>query len=428
MKIKYLLLILFTTLLFSCKKTIEDVSPYTFDVSTLQTQDAKLLFIIKDHTQLGTSTNRLVKIKADDTVQEINLTDVNGTGVADKLRPLCLSNANPDFMLISMARGGDSPVDGYLINKSTGALISIAGFGGAPAFIEFGTLMNNRLSYFDGSSFLYFKTTSLPNSGSIVRVSTVNPNYITGQKMLPDTVYRVESFAVDADKNIIVNMIGQSLGQSKFVVFNSNNTTFMPDIYGATTYWVGATGKFNYNGLGGYLKQVTYNDVSNTFTFSDYKNLFQNGINTQLFNHKSYKVIYSGKFILVNDGKVYELENGTNPPKVISTINIANQQSVSHSQTNGLVFIAGENASGQQTIFRINLASNYSYTTYPTPGKYNFSEIEAFEDGTVYATAKRNSDGKYVILKFAPDGTETLLDETLNKKGIWLEKVSEFTN
>ncbi len=428
MKIKYLLIIAFIPLLFSCKKTKEDVSPYTFNISSLQTQDAKLIFIIKDENQLGSATNRLVKIKSDDSVEEINLTDVNGTGVSDKLRPLYLSNANPDFMLISMAREGDDPVDGYLINKSTGALTSISEYGGAPAFQERGTLMNNRLSYFDGSSFLYFKTTKLLSSrGSIVRVSTVNPNYITGQNMLPDTVYRVESFAVDADKNILVSMLGQS-GQSKFVVFNSNNTTEILDDFAVETYWVGATGKFNYNGIGAYLKQVTYDNVSNTFTFSDYKNLSQNGINTQLYNQESYKVIYSGKFILVSNGKVYELENGTNPPKVISTINIANQQSVSHSQTNGLVFIAGENASGQQTIFRINLASNYSYTTYPTPGKYNFSEIEAFEDGTVYATAKRNSDGKYVILKFAPDGTETLLDETLNKKGIWLEKVTEFTN
>ena len=33
-----------------------------------------------------------------------------------------------------------------------------------------------------------------------------------------------------------------------------------------------------------------------------------------------------------------------------------------------------------------------------------------------------------MILKFAADGTETLLDETLNRKGICLEKVTEFTN
>jgi hypothetical protein len=102
----------------------------------------------------------------------------------------------------------------------------------------------------------------------------------------------------------------------------------------------------------------------------------------------------------------------------INTVPIIKTKWVDHSKALGHMYVAGESASGLETIFNIDL-SNYSYKTYPEAGKYSFYEIEAFEDGTIYATAKRKSDNKNVILKFAPDGTETVLYDNLGtKKGV----------
>jgi len=430
MKTKLILFLLLAYAVSSCKNKGEDVSPYTFNVNSISTQDVKLFFIIKDETVPGTSTSRLVKIKSDDTVESMELKDANGNAVSDKLRPVALSNANPDFMLMSFAREGDAAVSGYLVNKRTGGITAIDQIsGGAPTSEYYGTHLNYPLSYYDGSNYLYFIAKKGISQKTLVRVSTVNPNYIAGINMLPDSVLFMNSFGVDADKNIMVSTTVQTANgtfKDYFYVFNSSSSAILP-ISARSSYWVGPTGNFNYL-VPAATKTTKVMYSNNSFSFTPDIDLAANNISSYFNNRESYRISFGDKFIMVSGAKIVELDNAANTPKQITTVPVSNQKWVDHSQTNGLIFIAGENASGQQTIFKIDIATNYAYTTYPTPGKYNFYEIEAFEDGTVYATAKRNSDGKYVILKFAPNGTETLLNETLNKQGIWLEKVTEFTN
>lgn len=411
----------------SCKKPAEDVSPYSFNVNQFATSDAKLLVIVKDENILNSQTNRLVKIKADGAVEQLTLTDASGNNVSERLRPLALSNANPDFMLISFAREGDAPVDGYLIKKATGALSSVGGFGGPPTYNDQPSInLRHPFSYYDGNSYLYFMSgVGIANTRkSIVRLSTVNSNAVSGQKIFSDTISFIDKIAVDAAHNLMFSY--HDAGNIQHIVYNENTAAIIPE--DISSFWTGSTGNFNFTNKEGYLKEIIYNTGTNTFAFTNAKKLSDYNISTTYFpNDKSYTITYSEKFIMISDGKVYELDNAAHIPKEISGINITNQKDVTHSQSNGLVFVAGENSAGLETIHKINL-TNYAVTTYPTPGKYKFYEIEAFEDGTVYATAKRNSDGKNVILKFDANGTETLLDDTINLKGIWLQKVTEFVN
>ncbi len=431
MKTRFIVLSLVACSTFlSCKKKEEEVDPYAFSFNTVPVKDAKLFFIGKEETELQTSTNRLYAIKEDGSVEQLILKDGGGTDVSEKMRPLTIANATPDYMLLSFARQGNVPANGYLLKKTDSSLVTVDGYGGPPKTTN-NDLLSQQDVVYNGSNQLYFLSARDVVRNAVVRLSLGNPAFITGKNLVSDSIYMVNTFEPDADGNIMA-WVTIGFGKNKTIVFNSTAAAIVPDA-GNNAYWTGMDGSFRYRSTDDHIKKVSFDANTNTFSFINSVDLKANNINDFLSRFQSYKIIYADKLVMFTyvgstaTANMYELENTSNTPEQITSVPFKAVHAIDHLKNSQTIFLAAEDASGFQTIYKINASNNYSYTTYSaTTGKYKFYEIEAFEDGTLYATAKRNSDGKNVILKYDASGIETLLDQTLDVKGFSLEKVSEF--
>jgi hypothetical protein len=411
----------------SCKKE-KDVDPYEFTVNEISIKDStKLLFATTpEESNLGMAdSNELFQISSKDLVSKFKINSSTGNNVSSMFKPAKLSNVSEKYFMMTISRNTGSGSEGYLLNKSTNELISISPNRKVPVNGGFADILNHPFTLNDGKGSVYYIAYDVSNgNSSLAKININNPSASTITYLTPDSIKRVTSFDVDKDGNIMADVDGVSR-KRWFMVFNANTMKIVPDFY-PNQYFVGPNGYFYYP-ANGYMKKCEYNSGSG-FSFSNYYDLLNNGLNSNFYRENLYRIQLSDKLVVLNDNTFFEFSNTANTIKKNTSVPLLKTKWIDHSKALGHLYVAGESASGQETIFNIDL-SNYSYTTYPAPGKYNFYEIEAFEDGTIYATAKRKSDSKNVVLKFAPDGTETVLyDQLGTKKGIWLEKVTEYVN
>lgn len=423
MKVFYLFpFLIFLLAINSCKpKEVKD--PTEFEISNIPIQDSAKLMLVVTGDIDGLTDNELFVITSKDKVKKQSLNNTSGSDASEILRPDIIANATPEYMIVTFTRSSQGGAyEGYFIHKKTGKLISLGERTEIPEVRSFATTKNHILCQYDGQRYLYYTQSPMNTYHQLIKYDMQT---LTKMNILKDSIAKVASFEVDKEGNIMADVDAKS-GKRRFQVFNNNVTQEVPDFY-PNQYFVGLSGSF-YLKTSGSLKKCTYDATNKVFNFNKIVDLTTDKLNMNFYRDYLYKVIHQDKLIVLNDISLFELDNQAHNPKYISTIPLMKTIWVDHSKALGHLYVAGESASGQETIFNIDL-SNYSYTTYPQAGKYSFYEIEAFEDGTIYATAKRKSDSKNVILKFAPDGTETVLyDQLGTKKGVWLEKVTEFVN
>lgn len=413
---------------FACKKKEDVKEIYEFDINQIAIQDsAKLLMILTEESNTlstnGAGTQLYMITKSDKVVQR-TLSKTTGEDVSSVMKPGFIANATPNYILAGFSRFDAIADEAYLIDKKTGKLNQIGNRSHIPAFSSFATLKNNLICKYDGQKYLYYKTSSGISDCEFIKLDVKT---LTLENILPDSVNVVTSFDVDAQGNILADM-DYINGKRKFVAFKNKIINYLPNNNFKRGYWVANDGIFRNVTLDGNIEKIEFDETLQKFNNTKEIRLLDFSIVNNFNRDECYRVSYSDKTIMVSANEIFELYPVEKKIKQITTVPIVSVKWVDHSNVLGHLYVAGESASGQETIFNIDL-SNYSYKTYPVSGKYSFYEIEAFEDGTIYATAKRKSDGKNVVLKFAPDGTETVLyDQLGTKKGVWLEKVTEYTN
>jgi len=413
MKIYYTFsFILFLFLFSSCKKDKEEVVQ---TLSKLDLSDAKVLFLVGN---AYANTSELMKIKTDGTIEKVKMIDQNGDELKEYLHPQIISNANPNFILLALSDRLSNKV-GYLIKKSDGTITKVLNDFGYPDPNP-NNLRNNSVSTVDGSYNIYYK--SILNSvTSVVKINTVNPNLVSVQRLTPSND-NVVQFDIDAWDNILYYTLES--GITRRIKKGTGGLLSAPTDLKHYAFWTGKDGNFYYLTFSSSykIKKATYDDVNDVFSFSDY----YSGTQTWAVDISStYRLEYGGKLVLITASEILEIENSTNVPAHITSVPVSNIKVVGKSVINGNLYVVGD-AAGGQTIFKIDLNNNYSYTTLFTAGKYDIYDMEVFEDGTIYFSALRMSDTKYVFVKIAADGTETVLDSTLDKKGIFMEKATEY--
>lgn len=423
---KFFLIISCVVTFIGCKK--KEVDPSAFDFNHIDIKDStQLIFIQCDESKTilaNTDGNELYAISKTGKVSKISLNNTKGGDVSDVLIPGQIANATPKYMLVNFTRNGSgSPSEGYLWDKQTGEVTTIGGRFTGPVPFN-GRSKTNPFAYYDGSKYLYFG--ARPNSiMDYVGVARLDVNSKSKENIINDSIQRYEAFDVDKDRNFLTDPLWTDVAKRRMTVFN--NTTKYTFPFVCVEFWVANDGNFRYR-LNNKVYLLKYDSPSKKFVTTEEIDMSNIVLDRQLYKEDCYIVYYNNKTIIVRDYEILEFDHVAKKVKEISTVPLLKSKWLDHSKALGHLYVAGESASGQETIFNIDL-SNYSYTTYPQAGKYSFYEIEAFEDGTIYATAKRKSDSKNVILKFAPDGTETVLyDQLGTTKGVWLEKVTEFVN
>ncbi len=410
----------------ACKnKKKEEVDPTVFTINNINIKDStKLMFVLSDESAnpANATGNKLYMISKLDKVSEINLSNTSGGDVNEILQPGQISNATPKYMLVNFTRATGTPSEAYFIDKKTGALTQIGDNFYSP-ILPGGNPLNSPFCKFDGNKSLYYVTTPPYSSKEFIKLDV---STFTKTNLLPDSVLRFQKFDIDNQGNIIAMALMKNNTNQIFAI-NGTTSKVLSNNFMYGGFWVANDGVFRLCAKDT-VSKLEYNSANKKFVITPEISMVDNSITTNFYTEDIYRVYYSNKTILVNKEKIFEFDHIAKKVKLISSIPIIKTKYVDHSNTLGHVYVAGESSSGQETIFNIDL-SNYSYKAYPESGKYTFYEIEAFEDGTIYATAKRKIDNKNVVLKFAPDGTETVLyDQLGTKKGVWLEKVTEFTN
>lgn len=408
----------------ACKKKETVNNPTVFDVKQINIQDsAKLMFVLtSEDPLLGNATgNSLYMITTKDKIKQVPLTQTNGSDVSNVLRPGQLANATPKYMLANFARPDGMPAEAYLIDKKTGVLTQIGERYSTPTYISY-YKRNNVLSKYDGTNILYTVTPSFDP----VKFTKLNPNTLVKSNLEIDSLNQLSAFELDAQGNALASVWVRGGKGAVLYATNGSKAQILPTKYKDGIFWVANDGVFRiYDN--DTIHKLSYDNTQSKFIMSSELLLSDNGVSISLDNRYLYKVANNNKTILVTQNEIYEFDHTAKKVKKVTSVNSTNIKWVDHSSSLGHLYLAAETSAGQETIFDVDLSS-YSHKMLATTGKYLFYEIESFEDGTIYATAKRLSDSKFVILKFKSDGTEVLLDDKQTQRGVWLEKVTEFTN
>lgn len=408
----------------ACKKKEVVNNPTIFDVNQINIQDsAKLMFVLTSEDPLlgNAAGNSLYMITTKDKIKQVPLTQTNGSDVSNVLRPGQLANATQKYMLANFSRSGGNPNEAYLIDKKTGVLTQIGDRSSTPTYINY-YQRNNILCKSDGSN-LFYKITPQIDPLEIIKL---NVGTLVKTHLELDSLNSVTGLDIDAQGNVLAAVWFQ--GSKPNVVYASNGIVSqkLADKYKNATFWVANDGVFRVY-RSDTLHKLSYDNTQSKFIMTPELLLSDNGLNVSFDSRYLYRLAYNNKTVVVTQKEVYEFDHSAKKVKKVTSINSTNIKWVDHSSTLGHLYLAAETSAGQETIFDVDLSS-YSHKTLTTTGKYLFYEIEAFEDGNIYATAKRLSDSKFVILKFKSDGTEVLLDDKQTQRGVWLEKVTEFTN
>jgi hypothetical protein len=404
-----------TILMGSCKKKDEDAK-VSQTISKIDISGAKILFFTEEN---GGKGNRLMKIKSDGTIETVKMLDQSGNEMKEYPIPQVLSNANLNFLLLSTSGTSNVyPDQGFLVKKQDGSITSLSNYG-VPYYENRYGRRNNKVNLTDVSDNIYYR--GIKGGGiSVVKLNTVNPSYVTGQIITPSDE-RVNDFDLDVYGNVLYDAFNTSTNVFR-IKKSTGGLVNMPSNFLSEYYWIGTDGNFNYNVISGSdINSSNFDQISDVF---DFKKRISTLSKISLKRTTLYTLPYSDKLIAITDSKIYELENSTNTPKEITSVPVSNIKVVGKSLVNGDLYIVGDN--GGQTILKIDLNNNYSYTKLLTSGKYDIYDMEVFEDGTVYFSALRMSDSKNVFVKIDDAGTETLLNETLNQKGIFMEKATEY--
>lgn len=375
---------------------------------------AEILVVIGENLAFD---NRLCKITSNNTIDTINFS--TGSGSSIKLNALSLSNGTPEYIPLVFSIRGNAPEDAYLLNRNNFSLIPIRQYG-IPQVNGIGNKMN-PVTYYDGKSSLYYGAWASYTSYNIVKLDLNHAPNITGSYVLPDTTY-MYNYDVDKYGNVITYFQGNNSGlrynrivkmDGKLYDYNSPCLTSL--------FWMEIDSTVaQYDFCNQNFTKAIYNLSVQDFSI----NSFMTNVYRLFDSRVSYRVIYNNKMIWI-DSEIFEWTVSATSPAQITSIPFTSIKLVDHTQSNGVLYFSGNDASGQETIFKVNL-SNYSYTTISDPGKYSFNCIETMNDGTIYASATRVSDGKNVFVKFSSSGVETLLDETINRKALYMTKVNEY--
>lgn len=408
----------------ACKKKETVNNPIVFDVNKISIQDsAKLMFVLGNENQLlgNTANNSLYMVTTSDKIKQVPLTQTNGSDVSSILRPGQLANISSKYMLANFSRTNSSPSESYLIDKKTGVLTQIGDRSSTPVFFNY-LERNQILCKSDGINLLY-TVSPIAEPMEIIRL---NIGSLSKKHLELDSINSISGIEVDGEGNLLAGVWFQSSKPNVLYVSNGAKEQILPSRFKDSPFWVANDGIFRIY-KSDTLHKLSYDNTQSKFVMTTELLLSDNGINALFDNRYLYRVTFNNKTVIVTQKEIYEFDHNAKKVKKVTPVTATNIKWVDHSNNLGHLYLAIETSAGQENIYDMDLSS-YNTKTITTTGKYLFYEIEAFEDGTLYATGKRLSDGKFVILKFKSDGTEVLLDDKQTQRGVWLEKVTEFVN
>ncbi|MFN8417589.1 MAG: hypothetical protein U0U66_14765 [Cytophagaceae bacterium] len=215
----------------SCGKKVKDetVNPYAYNLTqTINIpNNVVAMAILYDTNSLTTSTNRLLAIKSDNTVDTIEFFDVSGTNISNFFNPSCIENLNEAWMIMGVGVGTKLANTTYLYNKVTNEMIATNDQIGGPQ-------VKGNSSYPPSSNFIvrrgsnsYYIAVNRSSFGFLNKISLTSTPFI--EKINIDTV-TLYDFIVDADKKFLL-MYTKDGSPFKYGIYNND----FEQIYSNTT-------------------------------------------------------------------------------------------------------------------------------------------------------------------------------------------------
>lgn len=399
----------------SCISTQEKyVDPYNFTLSSQVTIPllTKGLAIMGDINYSLTTNTKLVAI-LEDTLITVNLTDVNGQNVNDKMFPVYIESLDENWVIGAFISGTGSSLPNkiLLINISTGEIKDISSYG------QLRERPKKTLVVKRGVNNYGIIANGIKNG--ILKISIQN-NIPIINTFFSDTM-SINDFMVDKDENFIIEYENSSNLKHVFLnkefqkVYYINNLNFSYTLLDVDS-------KINFLSSSNQYKR---------FTNSNNIASLENSFNVGLFFHNYYtkRCVFNNAMYLMDGYNFLYNQNSTfTSSQMKESLGIIT--SFDYSVSNKLAYISTKSSfsDNYSNLVKIEFSgTTITETEIINNSEYDIYDIEVFEDGSFYYSGLRLSDNKYFIGFCTSTGTLEdiiLLDSKVSK----VLKTTEYVN
>lgn len=442
MKFQKLLLLLLSTLIFSCSQPGSGESKDSDDsynpaeagiLSKIDIVGATSLFVAPSKSRSNSRNmegNTLFKITEDGTVKEVTYVDGNGNEITQIYAPESIYNIDGDFVIIDFGYSytydydtGMMTEEAYLVRKSDGAIFSLSNVG-TPTDYTYGNFVNSEDIQRDNNGNIYYITDNWDYTNkTVVKIDITDPSNLIKTDYSADMDY-VNSFAVSPQGHLIY-----SYGQMDTYYRIKKSKGGLENIPGdySLNYWIGLDGNIKYHNssYGSEHSVITVNIDPDTNVLTK---TTATGTLDYFSSYDSYLIKFTDRTLGVATGTwgtILEYENPENTPRTVNINEIDNTQKVGYS--NSSYYLSGLDNNTKSVLLKVDPSTD-AVTYVTTPGQYDIKILTVSEDDQVTFTALRMSDGVKVIGSIDAKGTApynvNIIDDTLNSDIVILERIN----